>query len=1189
MTDARSTDEASEWCRKARELLGKQRAKKLSLKSSLTQAKEANDKFDKRLRQLGELNGPEQQRQQAVYRRLAGELQALSQANDQAGMKTKLGELDALQLVVEAEIKKAKDLTEAMAKFEKAYAEREIEVSKTRGLRGATLPGSSVHKPLQQAVVELADARRLGSAAWTGRDPTQLVPAHEKLKAVGTKLAEARDGVKNVKAESQADLAAQGEWMSKLPLARQALVELRKLPGAEAACTWMQKLIDDAVALLVVEGGVTHGYKAALDKIADYAAVAATGRKESEAFLAKDKPVEVVQALARVTACLPSYEVVAPSFALEAVRQEAQELAERGRRDAPTAVALLDKLAKRVQDDTTEGGKEMAAATDAQTAVEELITALESRQVPETLLAASQRAAKLVDDGDFAARQWVAAKAGYERAARQLKVIDDGYKAHGTAWEAKRNTLAEIATLAQQATSFPALQHLAMFMLDACAELKKPFDRFDFEASLTAFEQPCVFISGSDGKSVKVKIADAHAELKRRIAAGNTPVGDPALRKAFDEALQSAHREVLDAQTAAGERVRIFLDGQQGLTGAQRDTLSRDASAGLSGIVGQWQKTAAGLSGDPQVLAAALDTALKALRKLADDLEALALSGLKRQVQKIRFEKAKANDEGAPERMAQLLARLKERGIDVAAEERLVEAQKDAPRKAYGDIFNALQAKEEARNELERRKREKLLGELQNEVRGPLQELLISAGYKKELERAGRDVRDLVNTEDMDLADVAQAMKDRLKAHIQKIDETPELHEQNKKDLDALGARIGKLLETLPATSRRLQTRHIEELAESKRCAPMALKARIAILAQEVAEGEQALKDRETAVKEYKAQKAESLRVYASLKDEAGKGDAFNTWFEARIAEASALKNTEGGIPDAMKLHKELQARIAQMRGAGNPRAAMAEQNSLEQQHHRLMLDLSRQWQQELATFLTDTLEQARAALARSGEADDSTIRGLKDLANGAGQQLAPYLKNLDTPGIGALSGPDVKKMKADFERARQTLATARSTAQRLLAGPESTNVQGPSKDGLTRLRKKWSERTRAYSAAIGNVARAVGDAAASETDDGLKKKALAAAQMITELATMFHAEAFSAAFGVLLRDANGDAGIERARLAARETVLRQMRQYRADLESPLLRKLASKANPIDATSMTVALGGLGTTLKEIELQALDL
>ena len=180
-----------------------------------------------------------------------------------------------------------------------------------------------------------------------------------------------------------------------------------------------------------------------------------------------------------------------------------------------------------------------------------------------------------------------------------------------------------------------------------------------------------------------------------------------------------------------------------------------------------------------------------------------------------------------------------------------------------------------------------------------------------------------------------------------------------------------------------------------------------------------------------------------------------------------------------------------------------------------------------------------------------------------------------------------MKKMKADFERARQTLANARSTAQRLIATPQTTNVQGPSKDGLTRLHRKWSERTRAYAMSLAGVAKAVGDAAAQEGDGDLKRKGQEAAQLITSLTTMFQAEAFSTAFGQLLLDAEGDTGIQRQQLAARETVLRQMRQYRADLDHPLLRKLTSRANPIDSTSVMVAVSGLETTLKEIELQAL--
>ncbi|MBV8503095.1 MAG: hypothetical protein JO006_15440 [Paucibacter sp.] len=1187
MTDARSTDEASEWCRKARELLGKQRAKKLSLKSGLTQAKEANEKFDKRLRQLGEVNGPEQQRQQAVYRKLAGELQALSQANDQVGLKTKLEELDQLQKTVEAEIKKANDLTEAVAKFEKAYAERQVEMAKVRGLRGATLPGSSVYTPLQQAVADLAEARQLGNDAWTMRDATKLTQASDKLKAVTLNLNAAREGVKNVKAEAQADLAAQGEWTRILPLARQGLVELKGLPGAVASATWLQKLIDDSVGLLVNEAGVMHGFRAALDKLCAYTAVIEAGKKESEAYLAKDKPIEVVQALARVTAALQAFEGPAPEFAVGAARQEANELAERGRGDPKAAVKALDALALRIQNETTQGLKDKAAAGDAQTAVNDLIKSLKARHAPESMLANARRAVALVDEGDFKAHQWVAAKAAYERAGRQLKALDDGYKTHGTAWEAKRRALAETAALAQQAMSFPALQHLAQHMLEACAELKKPFDRFEFEASLEAIEKPVVFVTGTDGKTAEVKIADAKTELERRIAAGNTPVGDEGLRTAFGKALTQGHRDVNDAHVATETRVHAFVERIKSLGEEERALLEEEFDARLGTVVAQWQKTASGLTGDLKALGGAVETATKGLRKIADDLEAMELSKLRREIGAIKFRKAQENDSKAPAQMLEYLAWLKEKGVDVAAEEQLVLAQKDAPAKAYGDIWSALRKKEQAHRSAQVSACNKLRQEMDDEVRTAMQDLQISAGYKKELVRAGRDIDDLINTRDMDLVDVARGMKERLKTHVNDINATPELHEENKKALDALGERIGEITKHMPATGRRLQQRHIEELAESKRCAPKALKARIALLEHEVADGEQGLKDRELAKAEYRRHKTEAREAYAALKEEAGEGDAFDKWFDARIADAKALKATEGGIPDAIKVIEGIKARIKQIRESSNPRAAMAEANSQEQQAHRLMLDLSRQWQQELASFLSDTLEQAKAALAESEEGDASTIQGLEDLANGAGKHLEPYLKNLTTLGIGALSGPDLKKMKADFARAQATLANARASAQRLIAAPQSTNVQGPSKDGITRLHKKWSERTRAYAASLTNVARAVGEAAAAESDTDLKRKGTEAAQMITSLVSLFQAEAFAAPFGELLRDADGDQAIERLQLAARETVLRQMRQYRVDLANPLLRKLASRANPIDSTSVLVAISGLETTLKEIELQAL--
>jgi hypothetical protein len=209
-----------------------------------------------------------------------------------------------------------------------------------------------------------------------------------------------------------------------------------------------------------------------------------------------------------------------------------------------------------------------------------------------------------------------------------------------------------------------------------------------------------------------------------------------------------------------------------------------------------------------------------------------------------------------------------------------------------------------------------------------------------------------------------------------------------------------------------------------------------------------------------------------------------------------------------------------------------------------------------------------------------------------AGKLLKPYLAVLTTLKIGSVDGPDFAKVKADFAQARHMLANAQSSAARLLQVAQTTNVQGPAKDGLVKLGRKWSEKTQAFAVALRKVAAQVRDAAKGETG-ATPDNARKAADMIENLTHLFRTDAFAAAFAVLLEDPEAidkskREALHKKQLAAREQALRVMRQCSVDIAHPLLRKLCdAQANPFEPVSVTVAVSGLNTTLKEIELQAL--
>ena len=238
------------------------------------------------------------------------------------------------------------------------------------------------------------------------------------------------------------------------------------------------------------------------------------------------------------------------------------------------------------------------------------------------------------------------------------------------------------------------------------------------------------------------------------------------------------------------------------------------------------------------------------------------------------------------------------------------------------------------------------------------------------------------------------------------------------------------------------------------------------------------------------------------------------------------------------------------------------------------------------------TLDRARKANP-DNEDNKNTISRLEDLISMAGKIVSGYTKHLAVVTVGAVSGPDIVKVRADFGRARKTLMEAQATALRIIEGSTATNVGSPAKDGLPKLLKKWRERTQDYATTIRELVKTVREAAALQEESVLRGDAEKAAQLIESLVPLFRGEVFSSGFKVLMNDLssippNARDAEERKQLAARENSLRVMRQLRSDLTHPLLRKLTeAEANPVNAVRMRVVLGGISTTLKEIELQAL--
>jgi len=1200
VTDAKDATEATAWCKTARDLLGKRKDKSKPLKAAKEQIVAAADKCEKLLAKLADLNAGLHTTYLAEFKQYAGQLHdAIGPRNLNENAVIAVGkQLAQLNLTLAATVSNEQELAKEIKKFDTAYTKQEPLVATAGALRGARLPGSTVQTALKAAAKNMEDAWTLREEAEREHSAQKIVAATQKLADVTKNLADAKLGSKDAEKEASADLGFMGEWAQLKPLVEKELAQLRQLPGAEAQVQTLQDMLDRATGLMVNQDGVWRGYKAACTELTQHVLVLQQGKNAHDALMKKGQPQDVVDALDLVKKALEAQADLAPDYARESLDGEATALAELGRRDAPTAVSKLKALALQIDGETRRLTTDKKAAEDARTELDTLIQGMVTNKAPESLYGAARLTLQMVDESDRVGRAWASAARRYKVAAQTLQGASDEFATHGDAWGKKREAVLRVRTLAVNSLGFPAVSIFAQALRDTSDEVLKIFERFDIPGSIQAFDTRTFIVSKSDGSgTTAMTLTQAETELRSRLAAGKIPAEDKGKREGFGVALKLYTGQVNTVMQQAETRLRSYVEGLTNVDPKLAALLERSVGEQLQALMEGWLEVRSS-AGDAGTLENAATKAIKAMNALVDEQTKTRGNKLVAQLSTLEQKRIEANNGAAPERMSKLIARCKAMGINVADEERDVLAQANAKVRDYRDIYARLDEKWDAEQTRRIRKERNVTGQLVRGVDIPLRDLPVSKTYKKELEQASTDVKLMIGMHDPELVEIANGMKDRLKTQIDQINASPEQYKKNKEALEALAPRIGALLDKLPDTNRRLQTRLAEEEVESKHSAPQTMVLRIKLLTKEVEAGEQELKDRDVAVAECRTIKTQVRASFDEMKKATAtrvteKSDAFEAWYEARIKEAKSLKGQQGKIPEAKAILEEIQKRLDAILKDENPRAKLREYDAAEVQNVRTMQDLSQQWQKDVALFLEVTLPKVKAANKEGEDGDTTTVSGLEQLVSSAGKVVSSYLKTLTWHEIGGVDGPDIKKVKADFAQARQMLGDAQRSAMRLLEAPHSTNVQGPAKDGLPKLLRKWTERTRAYAATLREVAQAVRASGKDEPDDQVKKNSAKAAEMIESLAGLFPADAFSASFGVLMQDSSQvekdkRAALERKQLAEREAVLRQMRQSRSDLAHPLLMKLGDAAfNPFDSASVTVAVSGLSTTLKEIELQAL--
>ena len=1184
MNDATTPAEAKQWCDQARELINSRRDKSSDLKAARSQIKKASSDLEGDLKVLQLLNPVRTYELKKRYVTLAEVIWIAAVEKNDVGLIEAAKSIEALHADTLLEIVEQKDLDAKLVTFDQEHLKLNSKVAEARGLRGAYAEGSLVKEALELAAARLIQAQALriqASALKAGVDMETASGLHESVRQQLIAAAEASvildKGAKNY-------LKAMTDWGELKPKVLKAQKELDYLSGAVEQAKLLRGKYNEAIALIKQVDGVWLGHAEAKLKVALYEKDLNDGRAANTDHVTKGVPDKVKAAFSLTDAQLVRYATLAPSHALDAHREHATCLAESGRSDVSAALEGLRKLTTLVKAESDELEAEQKKAVIEETSFRTGLEAMGALNVPVSLFAAQKYLGNLAIQGDLIEHQWEMARIKLEAANAVIASIKGDFEINGAGWDQRRLALAEMRTQAVGLISFPAVSANAMALRDAVSQVQEVFTTVKLAESVSAYDAARL-----GGKTLPAA-RDALLVLARQ---KKVPFDNPEQMKAFSAQLARATSDVYAAGQTARTQILKRLDELVDLTPEARQGLQTDWVAQITELESKWLLFRATAGGEVKALNKQSKDIVKEIVDLATNLVMRKPKLLlQEEASKAQVAQSVANAKALPDQVKARLAQLALRGLDVKAEQKQFEDSS----KTAAELMIALTERETDWLSREATRRKDLMDKINATIDQPLSALNVSETYRKELAQQSVDIQIMVSTQDPDLVTVAESMQMRMQLQLAQIKTHRDLYDRNITKLEKLMPRIGDLASKLPVTHRRLQTALTEELVASKHNSPLDMATRVLALARRVDEAWIAAAARDELVLKYKRKKIEVRSKWSKVKD-VGDAPQFQTYYEARIAEAKQLKTVEGGLPGAQQMLKALEKKLDSVLGEKvNPTAKLKALNSDQMQSQRLVVDMAEQFQREVSLILGTVLPEAKAATKAAEDGDSEMAKSLEGVVDAASKIVSPYLQNLTLFKRGAAPAPDIARMKSDFERASSILADANRTALRLIETPETTNVEGPMmgakvREGLSKLSKKWGERTNAFNTAVRSVASSVRTAAASD-DETVKASAEKAALIIEKLSSMFRSNAFGTSFAVLMQERPKDAG-ERAvlrtrQLAAREAALLVMRQCHSDLQNPLLRKLTdSLENPFEAPTIKVAASGISTVLKEIQLQAL--
>ncbi|MBC7598679.1 MAG: hypothetical protein H7238_06620 [Polaromonas sp.] len=331
------------------------------------------------------------------------------------------------------------------------------------------------------------------------------------------------------------------------------------------------------------------------------------------------------------------------------------------------------------------------------------------------------------------------------------------------------------------------------------------------------------------------------------------------------------------------------------------------------------------------------------------------------------------------------------------------------------------------------------------------------------------------------------------------------------------------------------------------------------------------------------------------------KTEAYNAKFETRMADAKAMAKQEGQMDHAFRLldvlDKELQGLLA------SPDTARTELQKLDAaaaDEQRELRDLARVWEASNQYWKDTLLPQVKKAMAARGEENDVEYDDLERAVKQAAAPLKGYLGVISSwphEYLATNASPDIKQARNAFAAAQARLTQMQRTANRLVNGSGSTNVDLES--DLGKLENEWVSRVDRLHNAMNRLADAIRKVPDEASTDDTDTEHYLEAQMLKQLRTasndvgrslpILAARFASSAFAFPMATLRSPTSSPPERKKAREDALRTMRRLRDEIaKSKLFEQLfAGAASGALSVDVRPELGLIRASLKKIELAVL--